>query len=124
MVRTIWNTGDIWLRRTFNPGALTAEQVRHLALNVHHDEDVEIYLNGVLAYSATGFIGNYLRVPMNEAGRRALLSDKENVLAVHCHQTVGGQFIDVGLDERVVLVPPPSPSAALDALEIPGTNSF
>lgn len=124
VVRTIWNTGDIWLRRTFNPGALTAEAISHLVFSVHHDEDVEIYLNGVLAYSATGFIGNYLRVPVNEAGRRALLCDKENVLAVHCHQTGGGQYIDVGLDERVVLVPPPSPSAALDALEVPGTQSF
>ena len=101
-----------------------AEQISHLVFSVHHDEDVEIYLNGVLAYSASGFIGNYLRVPLTDAGRSALLSNQENVLAVHCHQTIGGQFIDVGLDERVVLVPPPSPSAAMDALEIPGTKSF
>ena len=122
VVRTIWNTSDIWLRRTFNPGALTAEQISHLAFNVHHDEDVEIYLNGVLAYSASGYIGNYLCVPLTDAGRSALLSNQENVLAVHCHQTIGGQFIDVGLDERVVLVSPPQPPATLDAFEIPGTK--
>src|SRR6185312_1685143 len=29
-VRTPWNTPDIWLRRTFNPGALTAQQITSL----------------------------------------------------------------------------------------------
>ena len=117
-VRTIWNTSDIWLRRTFNPGALTAAQISQLAFNVHHDEDVEIYLNGVLAYSASGFVGNYLRVPMTDAARRALFLNQENTLAVHCHQTIGGQYIDVGLDCRTVLIPAPVPPAALDLLEI------
>jgi len=124
VVRTVWKTDDIWLRRNFNPGPLTPEQISHLAFNVHHDEDVEIYLNGVLAYSASGFIGNYLRVPLIEAGRRALLPNQDNVLAVHCHQTVGGQYIDVGLDERQVLIPPPQPAPMLDALEIQHTQSF
>ena len=124
VVRTVWDTSDIWLRRTFNPGALTAEQVSQLTFNVHHDEDVEIYLNGVLAYAASGFIGNYLHVPLNAAAREALLPNQTNTLAVHCHQTVGGQYIDVGLDERTVILAPPTPSPALDALEIPHTRTF
>jgi hypothetical protein len=32
VVRTSWNTGDIWLRRTFNPGTLTPEQVSNLIM--------------------------------------------------------------------------------------------
>jgi len=122
VVRTVWNTDDIWLRRTFDPGMLTPEQVSHLVFNLHHDEDVEIYVNGVLAYSATGYIGSYTRVPMNEAAHQAILPGQTNTLAVHCHQTVGGQFIDVGLDERTVLVAPPQPSTALDAFEVPNTE--
>src|SRR6267378_821394 len=55
VVRTTWNTADIWLRRTFNPGALTAQQISNLVFRVHHDEDAEIYLNGVLAFSASGY---------------------------------------------------------------------
>ena len=122
VVRTVWNTDDIWLRRSFNPGPLTPDQVSHLVFNLHHDEDVEVYLNGQLVYSAKGFIGNYTRVPFSEAACRALLPGRENTLAVHCHQTIGGQYIDVGIDEREVLAQPPSPPMALDAFELPNTE--
>ncbi len=91
VVRTIWNTPDIWLRRTFNPGALTMQQVSNLVFNLHHDEDVQVYINGVLAYSAGGYTSAYLRFPINAAGRAALKPNAVNILAVHCHQTAGGQ---------------------------------
>ncbi|HTL73916.1 MAG TPA: PA14 domain-containing protein, partial [bacterium] len=114
VVRTTWNTPDIWLRRTFNPGALTAQQVSNLVFNLHHDEDVEIYINGVLAYSAGGYVSAYQRFPMTDAGRAAVIPNANNTLAVHCHQTTGGQYIDVGLDVKTVLAAapplPPLPS--------------
>ncbi|MBP7934459.1 MAG: hypothetical protein KA354_07395 [Phycisphaerae bacterium] len=97
LIRTAWNTSDIWLRRTFNPGSLTSEQIGNLFFSVYHDEDVEIYVNGVLAGSATGYTTSYGLLPVSEAGRAAILPNALNVLAVHCHQTIGGQYIDVGL---------------------------
>jgi hypothetical protein len=113
LVRTTWNTADIWLRRTFNPGSLTAQQISNLFFTVYHDEDVEIYINGVLAASATGYRTSYGLMAMTEAGRAALVPNATNVLAVHCHQTGGGQYIDVGLSirESSVAVPPrPAPA--------------
>ena len=50
---TTWNTGDIWLRRTFVMPAGTFSGLQFL---LYHDEDIQVYLNGVLAYSASGFI--------------------------------------------------------------------
>ena len=48
VARTEWKTPDIWLRREFDwPAGKTA----HPVLSVYHDEDVEIYINGVLAGS-------------------------------------------------------------------------
>jgi len=100
LVRTPWNSADIWLRRTFNPGTLAAEQINNLCFTVYHDEEVEIYLNGVLAGSATGYTTRYGFLAMNAAGRAVVLSNAANILAVHCHQTTGGQFIDLGINGR------------------------
>jgi hypothetical protein len=100
VVRTEWNTPDIWLRREFT---LPAENWSNLQLQLHHDEDAEIYVNGVLAATASGYISDYEETPLNAEGTAAFKSGR-NVLAVHCHQTRGGQYIDVGL----VDVQPPS----------------
>ena len=98
---TVWSTGDIWLRRTFNPGALTADQISRLVFHDYHDEDIDVYINGVRAYSAAGFIGSYEYRPLTKEAQRSLRPNAENTLAVHCHQTGGGQYIDVGLSERI-----------------------
>lgn len=92
-VRTPWTTSDIWIRRQFTlPNAIPA----NLNLLVKHDEDAEIYLNGVLAATVTGFTGDYKPVPISAAARAAL-KPGQNTFAVHVRQTVGGQSIDVGI---------------------------
>ena len=105
-VGTPWTTDDIWLRRTFNPGSLTPEQVARLVVRDFHDEDIDVYINGVPAYSAPGFISSYQYRPLSKAARQSLVPNGENRIAVHCHQTVGGQYIDVGIFERI---PVPTP---------------
>ncbi len=93
-VGTDWHTGDVWLRRTVDlPAAIPAK----LDVVTEHDEDVDVYLNGVPAAHAAGYAGQYVRLPVSDAARAALRAGGPNVIAVHCHQTVGGQVIDVGL---------------------------
>ena len=111
VVRTTWSTADIWLRRTFNPGALTAAQIRNLVFRLHHDEDAELFINGVQAATVTGFTTSYGFTPMTTAGQNAVISNGSNVLAVHCHQTTGGQYIDTGIFDVV----PPSGGSDLVA---------
>jgi hypothetical protein len=108
LVKTAWNTEDIWLRREFTVGK---EDLRGIKLEVHHDEDAEIYLNGVLAASLPGFVTYYDHFdPLPEAV--ATLKPGRNTLAVHCHQTTGGQYIDVGLvvPANIEPVTAPAPS--------------
>src|SRR5437868_6887459 len=93
VVRTEWKTDDIWIRREFT---LPDGPFKNLSLSVHHDEDAEIYLNGVLAAKVPGYITDYEEVPMSPEARATLKSGK-NLIAVHCKQTKGGQYIDVGL---------------------------
>jgi hypothetical protein len=100
---TTWNKlGYIWLRRTFNPGNLTAQQLNNLVFNVYHDEDVVIYINGVLAAQDSGFTTSYIALPMTAQARAAIIPNGTNVMAVSCYQTTGGQFIDVGINEEII----------------------
>jgi hypothetical protein len=98
VVRTEWKTDNIWLRREVEIKDVPTGDV---FLRVHHDEDVEVYINGVLGASAGGFVTEYGLMPINAAGRKALKAGK-NTLAVHCKQTGGGQYIDVGIVELIL----------------------
>ena len=95
VVRTEWNTPDIWLRRTFE---LKDKKFSDLRLSIHHDEDAEIYINGRLAAKLQGFTINYVQPPIEKKAINALKAGI-NCLAIHCHQTSGGQYIDVGIVE-------------------------
>jgi hypothetical protein len=92
-VRTKWKTGDIWIRRTFE---LKDTDLTHPHFRIHHDEDAQIYVNGVLAAKVTKYTSEYMEIPLNKEGRAALKKGV-NTLAAHCHQEMGGQYIDVGL---------------------------
>ena len=95
VVRSDWTSKDIWLRRELE---LPARKWKSPSLMIHHDEDAEIYLNGVLATQLPGFSSSYEVVPLPPAAQ-TLLHPGRNLIAVHCKQTSGGQYIDVGLVE-------------------------
>jgi hypothetical protein len=61
---------------------------------------VEIYINGVLAATAVGFNEDYEPLALTAQGRAALRPGK-NLIAVHCHQTGGGQYIDVNIADVI-----------------------
>jgi hypothetical protein len=93
-VRTDWSTPDIWARREFEINS--PDEIQNIGLRIHYDEDSEVYLNGVKIAETHGYTVNYVVVPANALAKGALKAGK-NVLAVHTHQTGGGQYIDVGL---------------------------
>jgi len=92
-IGTTWNSREIWLRREIEvPGG----KWNNLQGWLHHDEDSEVYINGVLALRASGYTTGYDAFPLTTAGRAAIKPGK-NVVAIHCRQTGGGQYIDFGL---------------------------
>ena len=93
-VRTEWKTSDIWIRRTFTVDSLP--NAGELCLNIHHDEDAEVYINGKLAMSFTEYTTSYTSAPLDSDAVK-LLKTGENTIAIHCRQTRGGQYIDAGL---------------------------
>ena len=102
-IGTEWSTSEVWLRRTFHweaeAGGDASGERNDPALVLHHDEDVEVYVNGVLALQRGGYVTDYIVESMS-AEARAALRPGSNVLAVRCRQTAGGQFVDVAVVPR------------------------
>jgi hypothetical protein len=93
VIKTPWTTGDIWLRKEVS---LPSHLPDGIAVSAYHDEDLTVYINGVLAASAGGFSTDYVVLELSKQGKAALKPGK-NLIAVKCHQTGGGQFVDVVL---------------------------
>ncbi len=90
--KTVWTSDDIWLRRELTMPAWPGD----LQVLVYHDEDVEVYVNGVLAFKEAGYVNSYEPQDITAEAKAILKSGAKITVAVHCHQTVGGQGVDVG----------------------------
>jgi hypothetical protein len=101
IVRTEWKSKDIWLRTVVT---VPDERFVSLHFRLHHDDDAEVYINGVPAGSFGAYTSEYEEVPLTPEGRSAI-KPGQNMIAIHCRQTGGGQYIDIGI---VDLLPPVS----------------
>jgi hypothetical protein len=93
-IGTKWNKADIWLRTTATIDSPADIASAHWRL--YHDEDAEIYVNGTKVLDLKGFEPQYVDVPLDKKAIDAFRPG-ENTIAAHCHNTAGGQAIDVGL---------------------------
>ena len=96
--RTKWLTSDIWIRRYFKMPDPPAVDLR---LTVRHDDGAEVYINGCLAAKIPGAPSDRYRImPVSPEAHGALKAGR-NVIAVHCNDTGGDRFIDVGLTDSM-----------------------
>lgn len=92
VINTEWKTDNIWMRTTFGLSAIPDS----LTLEIYHDEEVEVYLNGHLVYEAGGYTIDYEIIELDEKALGVIQTGK-NVVAVHCRNSGGGQNIDLSL---------------------------
>ncbi|MCY1721787.1 T9SS type A sorting domain-containing protein [Prolixibacteraceae bacterium Z1-6] len=97
VISTIWNSSDIWMRQNFELGDISSLNKENIVLNIHHDEDCDVYINGEWAATLSGWTAGYITVPVTTAAFNALKSNSQNTIAIHCKQTAGGQYIDAGI---------------------------
>lgn len=103
---TRWTSRDVWARHELNlTGPLPTGK---LVLLLLHDDDAEVYLNGVLLRKQAGANNRYDQFAVPDAARAALRRG-DNVLAMHCVNPQGGARLDAGLYE---VTPPLAPLAA------------
>jgi putative heme-binding domain-containing protein len=98
IIRTTWQTDDLWLRREFDVSPESAAESGDYLLRLHHDEDAEVFVNGVQVLTAPRWTQGYIEEKITTG---LVLKPGRNSIAVHCHQNSGGQFIDVGLLKTV-----------------------
>lgn len=91
--RSLWNASDIWVRQEFSLASVPHGRLKVL---LQHDDDAEVYVNGVRALVAEGANGGYDEFDAEAAAARALRQGR-NVIAVHCRNTGGVQYLDAGL---------------------------
>jgi hypothetical protein len=89
---TVWNSHDLWTRRTFN---LDKTNFSNLFLKLNHDDNIEVYVNGKQLYQHTGWIHKYEYIPLDV--QKLNLKKGKNVLAIHIANTAGGAFLDAGI---------------------------
>ena len=102
IVGTTWDNADIWLRRS-----ITIPKNIHWTspnLLIFHDDDAEVYIDGVQVAALAGYVTAYGTVPIKEGAK--LLTPGKHTLAIHCHQVSGGQFIDCGIIDVEESTPP------------------
>ena len=95
--KTLWTSKDIWVRRTFT---YANQDINKLVLKLYHDDNVEVYLNGDEVYNYVGWTSDYKYIPLKDKFKNRL-KNGQNVLAIHCANTAGGSWLDVGLVDEI-----------------------
>lgn len=94
---TLWETSDIWVRRTFELSEDLAN--KEIYLHYSHDDIFELYINGIEVIK-TGYEWRYNVLHELSDEVKASLKAGENIIAAHCHNRTGGGYVDFGLYEK------------------------
>ncbi|WP_291595972.1 glutaminase family protein [Bacteroides sp.] len=85
---------DIYIRRAFELADLDTNEDFYLTYS--HDDVFELYLNGEKIVSTDYSWKNDITIALSQSAK-AKLRKGTNVIAAHCHNTVGGSYVDFGL---------------------------
>lgn len=91
--RTQWKSDQLWMRREFNLDQIDS---KGLNLRINHDDNIDVFLNGVKIYNCNCWTGKYVDIPIDEK-IKGVLKKGRNVIAAHIKNTAGGQWLDMGL---------------------------
>ena len=91
--KTKWESEYIYLRKMVDFSQLRPSDIVDLEAMIFHDEDCEVYINGVKAVSAAGYVTKYTAQRISGAAKAAIKLNEPNLIAIKCRQTTGGQFI-------------------------------
>jgi hypothetical protein len=91
--KTLWKSANIWLQTSFQLTSIP----KALKMQIYHDEDIEVYLNGQEIANLKGFVAKYVDVSLDQKALSALQTGR-NVISVHVNNKGGGQFFDMSFE--------------------------
>lgn len=100
--KTPWKSKSIWMRKEFVLGEKQLQLLAEnkLILTLRHDDDVEVYVNGELAYSCTQcYVSSIKAYPLSDVIKKNLKKGR-NLVAVRCINPAGWSWLDVGLSSQ------------------------
>jgi hypothetical protein len=115
---TPWKEANIWLRTEF---PWQNQPLVELKLKLKHDEAATVFLNGTQVLKRTGYTTKYQTFTLPPEALNSIREGR-NVLAVHCRNSQGGQFIDAGLTAILAVAPPATATDAPPAADKSSTD--
>ena len=122
-VSTRWSCipGDIYIRREIN--LTTEQQKQDLYLKFSHDDVFELYVNGTELVNTGNCWRENVLLHLTDS-LKSFFSDGKNILAAHCHNTIGSQYVDFGLYENVSPKEVDAEEAKQKSLDVTATSSY
>ena len=122
-IHTKWegDNTDIYVRRTFN---LTEEDLKDgFLIRYSHDDVCEIFINGVKIHD-TGLTWKKRETLELSSEQKELLHPGCNVIAVHCHNTTGGSYVDFGVYRSILIHGGSMLTAEQKSVDVMATNTY
>jgi hypothetical protein len=96
-VKTLWtgNNTEIWVRRELNLD--TDLSSVNVFLEFSHDDDFELYINGVEAVNTGYKWRKNVIIPLSAEAKQTLKAGDRNIIAAHCLNRSHGALVDFGL---------------------------
>lgn len=118
---TFWESDEIWVRREFTLDQIDGDEP--LFLKLHHDDNIEVYLNGGLVFKKDGWNNKFDYFDIS-AEAKDLLKTGENVLAIQLKNTAGGRYLDFDLVTSIASDTTKIRVAKQTGLEVHATQTF
>jgi len=120
-VNTAWDSENIWIRKKFSMDEDWSGQ--KVFLEYSHDDDVEIYINGIEVVRINDRCQDNAMLELPENALRSLQKG-ENMIAAHCRNKGGEAYLDFGLSIEMAEQPCFMEAAVQDSVEALPTQTI
>ncbi len=120
-MKTPWLTPHIWVRREID----IKDDVsgKKLYLEYSHDDDFELYINGIQIVNTGNTANKNIIIPIPEEAAKTMKPGK-NLIAAHCFNSGGEALVDFGIYEEGDIKPAFATTASQKSVDVQATQTY